>query len=163
MAILILGMLAVGFIMADMPPSDQKWVLYMYHKSTGTLVLGLAVLRLVWKFINIKPALPENLIPLHRFLAEASVPVLYLMMFIMPLSGFIMSDAFGKPVNFLNLYQFPSFIGPNKTIATTAAMVHYIAAFIFCGLILIHFLAALFHHFILKDTVLKRMLPFVKK
>src|SRR5437868_2685070 len=86
-AIIIIGLLTVGLIMADMPVSPDKFKLYGLHKSFGITVLLLALFRLGWKAANHSPLLPDTLNRLEKFLAHAGHGILYVLMFAMPLSG----------------------------------------------------------------------------
>lgn len=159
----LIGMLIVGFYMAGLDPSPQKFQLIFLHKSTGAVLLVLIFLRLVWRLNNPNPKLPDTLNPVHYQLARLSIPVLYLAMFIMPLSGYVMSEAAGYPVSVYGLFNLPDLIGKNPELAKTAFLTHVTMAYIFIGLLVIHTLAALFHHFVLKDNVMVRMLPFRSK
>jgi cytochrome b561 len=155
----IVGMLIVGFIMADMEPSPTKMTLYGLHKATGALILMLVVLRLTWRFFNAAPQLPKTLTPWHHHLAKLSPVTLYTLLFLMPLSGYTLSVAAGYPVNFFGLFTLPSLLPKNPQISKIAVEVHKYGAFAFIGILVLHMSAAFYHHFILKTNVLRRMLP----
>lgn len=156
MGLTIIGMLAFGFIMTSMPPGPVKWnFYYMIHKSIGITLLMLLVVRLVWRLSNPVPMLTVS--GFMAFMARLSVYVLYLAMATMLLSGFIMSEAGNYPITFFNLLKIPVIMPIDPDLSEKAAMVHTYAAFATIGIISTHILAALYHHFILRDAVLTRM------
>lgn len=159
MALAITGLLAVGLIMVDMAPSPDKFKLYALHKSTGLVMLCLVILRLTWRLSHVVPGAPDSLPPLHRHLMKLSPVALYFLMILMPISGFIMSDAGGHPITFYDLYTLPTFFSKNPDLSQAAQLVHKYTGFTFIGVLIAHTSAALYHHFILKNTILQRMLP----
>lgn len=159
MALMIIGLLAIGFMMTQMAPSPTKFKLYALHKSVGLTVLCLAILRLIWRFTHVVPRVPDSLSPVHRFLMKLSPLVLYGLMILMPISGFIMSDAGGHPITFFGLYTLPSFFTKNPDLSKAAQLVHHYTAWAFIGILVAHTGAAFYHHFIFKNTILQRMLP----
>lgn len=158
-ALLIIGMLAMGFIMADMEPSPTKMTIYGLHKSTGALILLLVILRFTWRLWNPAPQMPGSLAPWHHRLAKLSPIALYSFMFLMPLSGIALSQAAGYPINVYNIFTLPTLLLKNPDLSKTAALIHKYGAFAFIGILILHISAAFYHHFILKTNVLKRMLP----
>jgi len=127
------------------------------HKPIGMLTLIVVLLALLWKYVNIHPAFPQTMPRWQIFAARLTHNLLYLSLIVMPLSGLIMSVAAGQPPNFFGLYQVPMFMEKNKEIAGLFFDVHAITAIILVGLIVLHTLAALKHHFIDHDNVLRRM------
>ena len=158
-ALCIIGMLTVGFIMVNVEPSPAKKILYGLHKSTGALILFLVVLRLTWRVWNPAPQLPGSLNPWHHRLANLSPFALYSLMFLMPLSGIALSQAAGYPINVYDMFALPTVLSKNPDLSKTAATIHKYGAFAFIGVLTLHVSAALYHHFILKTNILKRMLP----
>lgn len=158
MALLIIGMLFVGFYMETLEGPD-KFRLIGLHKSTGALLLGLVALRLLWRWTNKTPALPGNINGLMRFGAHASHFALYGLMFAMPLIGWAMSSAAGFPVSVYGWFTLPPLIEKSAEMVTLMKTLHYYGAIAFIALISLHFLAALYHQFIREDGVLRRMLP----
>lgn len=156
MAIIILGMLGFGFYIASLPNMPLKFLLINIHKATGVVVLGLLAFRLIWRLSQPVPELRRLPQP-HRFLAKLSVPVLYLVSFIMPLSGIIMSQSFGHSVNVYGCFVLPEIVGKNPEFGRLAAATHQIAGWILVLLISIHILAAFYHQFFRKDYLITRM------
>jgi cytochrome b561 len=159
MALFIIGMLTVGFTMADMDPSPVKMTLYGLHKSTGVLILLLVTLRFSWRLWNPTPQMPGSLTPWHHRLTKLSPLALYSLMFLMPLSGIALSQAAGHPINVYDVFTLPTLLFKNPGLSKTAALIHEYGAFTFIGILILHISAAFYHHVILKTNILKRMLP----
>lgn len=132
-------------------------LVYNLHKSTGMLLLGLLCIRLVVRLKSKYPELPESTPKIVKIVAKANVLGLYLAMFIMPLSGFLMSTLAGRSVPFFGLFEISS-LATYKPLAYTFHEIHEICPIIFIALIAAHIAGGLFHHFILKDNVLRKML-----
>ena len=155
MAIAVLGMIVVGFIMANMPNSEQKFQLINLHKATGVLILLFVLLRLIWKLINITVNI--DIPTWHRLAAKIGHTLLYILMFVMPISGIVMSIVGGRNINIYGIYIIEA-VTKNEQIATAAWIIHSYMAWAFASIISLHILAALYHHFIRKDNVLKSMI-----
>lgn len=153
----LIGMLIVGFYMASLDPSSEKSQLIGLHKSTGALLLVLIIFRLAWRHNNLNPKLPNTLHPIHHFMARLSVPVLYLCMFLMPLSGYVMSVAAGYPVGFYGLFNLPMLVPKSEILSKLAFQTHVMTAYFFVGILVVHVMASLYHHYVLKDNVMRRM------
>jgi cytochrome b561 len=159
MALLVLGMLCVGLYMVRLPVSLEKLQLYGWHKSFGVLIFILVAVRLGWRFSSIIPPLPQTLPTWQKLAAHASHAALYACLFVMPITGWLMSSAAGVPVSFFGLFLLPAPFEPNETLQFIFRWIHVLTAFGLIGLICIHVGAALQHHFIYKDNILRRMLP----
>lgn len=162
-AILIFGMLAMGFYMEGLDISPDKIQLYGWHKSTGIIVLALASMRLGWKIAKVTPLLPDGMRKVEKFLAHAGHAFLYFLMFAMPLSGWVMSSAAGFPVSVFGLFTLPNIVAPDNMLKAQMMDLHEVLAWVLVVMITLHTLAALLHHFHHKDNVLSRMLPFTKE
>lgn len=127
------------------------------HKPIGVLILLLVFLTLIWKAFNVRPVYPLLMPQWEKISARLTHALLYILLILMACSGFIMSAAAGKPPNFFGLYQFPMLIAENKMVSNVFFEIHSITAYCLVFLITIHILAALKHHFIDKDNILKRM------
>ena len=166
MAGMILGMIALGVYMHELPKTDlATFELYQLHKSIGFTVLFLAVTRLAWRMLNPSPQLPQNMKAWEKALAHLGHAGLYAIMFALPLTGWVMVSAsqFGIPTIIFNLFQVPHLPIPETLVskagveATFQAFHEYLAWFT-VALVLGHVAAALKHHFILRDNVLRRMI-----
>ena len=139
-----------------------KLAMLARHKSVGITILMLAVVRLAWRLVNPTPPLPSALKPYERLLARFTHAALYVLIFAMPITGWIMSSARGFPVSWFSLFQLPDLVPKNRPLYEAMLQTHATLALILGAVASLHLLAALKHHFVLKDTVLRRMLPFSK-
>lgn len=163
MVLLILLMYVLGFTMEEMSLSPQKIQLIGWHKSFGVVVLFLAIFRIIWWFSNPAPHLPTHMGKLQRVAARVSHSGLYLLLLLMPISGWLMSSAKGIPVSVFGWFILPSVVAPNKVLGALLGELHELIAWGMLSVIILHITAALLHHFYYKDTVLTRMLPSWKK
>jgi cytochrome b561 len=160
--VLIITQFVLINIEGTLPLGLQKLIWLARHKSVGITILGLAVLRLIWRWLNPTPELPDTLKPYERVLAKVTHVGLYALLFIMPLTGWMMSSARNFPVSWFNLVQLPDLVGPNRALYDTLHTTHAVLAWLLVGVAILHVLAALKHHFVLKDDTLRRMLPFTR-
>jgi cytochrome b561 len=131
-----------------------------WHKSIGMTVFLLAVIRLVWRWLNPVPDLTAEIKPWENTLAKISHVLLYMLIFAVPLTGLLMSQAKNFPVSWFHLFQWPDFVAPDPAVSETFESAHKILVKVLVGVALLHAAGALKHHFIDKNNVLKRMLPF---
>lgn len=163
LAVLVISMLAVGLIMSGMKNSPDKFKLIGLHKEFGIVVLCLVSLRLGWKVLNVSPLLPENLGKLAIVGAKTVHFLLYVLMFAMPLTGWLMTSAVGFPVSMFGWFLLPNLVAPDKEFANSMNQLHEIFAWALMGLVALHVAAALLHHFYYRDNILLRMLPNLRK
>ena len=161
---MIVALIITQFVLAtiadDLPLGMQKLAMLARHKSVGITILALAILRLLWRRLSPGPALPTSLKRYERLLANVTHHGLYLLLFLTPLAGWLMSSAKHYPVSWFGVVQLPDLISPNASAYLVLHEAHELLAYAIAGLAALHAAAALKHHFILKDGVLKRMLPF---
>jgi len=157
--VLIITQFTLATLFDDLPPSARKLALLARHKSVGITILMLAVLRLLWRWTNPTPTLPDTLKPWERSLARLTHALLYALLFAVPLAGWMMSSARGFPVSWFGFFTLPDLVPKNKALYEVLLTTHGILAWTLGVVAIIHMLAALKHHFVLKDDVLRRMLP----
>ena len=159
MAVLILAQIALGLLAASWRLSPTKLNLFFWHKSTGMLILALLALRLLWRLANRTPELPADTPGWERAAARLSHGLLYLLMIALPITGWIVNSASNIPFRIFWLIPLPAIVAPDKAAADLAALVHG-GLFALLALVLVaHIGAALRHHFVKRNTVLIRMLP----
>jgi cytochrome b561 len=130
------------------------------HKSFGITILMLAVLRLLWRWTNPVPDLTAETRPWERVLAKLSHLLLYVLLFAMPLTGWMMSSAKNFPVSWFYQFQLPDLVAPNPQTFERMHDLHHLLFDVLVVVAAVHVLGALKHHFIDRNDVLKRMLPF---
>ena len=155
-AFLIIGILTIGLYMVDLPNNAQKTQFYGLHKEFGLLVLWLATFRLFWRLKNVSPEL--TLLPWYeRFTARLVHWAFYVLMFAMPITGWLLSSAAGYAPSFFGL-TLPVLIPPNVEERHLFGLIHQWFAYTFIAAIVLHIAAALKHHFIDKDNILRRII-----
>jgi len=159
MALLIFGLLALGFYMADLPLSPEKLQYFSWHKWAGVTVFFLVWLRLLWRVTHRPPAYPLGMTVMQRLLAHGGHGALYLLMVIIPLSGWLMSSAKGVPTVWFGVLPLPDLLARDKELGKQLTELHFALNISLLVLIAVHTAAALLHHFVLKDDILRRMLP----
>lgn len=159
MAILLFGLLALGFYMHDLPLSPDKLKLYSWHKWAGVTAFLLVALRLTWRIAHRPPALPDSMPKLMQVAAHAGHLLLYALMIAIPLSGWLMSSAKGFQTVYFGALPIPDLLDKNKEVGDLLALVHKSLNLLFVAVLAGHIGAALKHHFIDKDDILTRMLP----
>jgi len=161
---IIAALIVTQFILAnladDLPLGAHKLGLLARHKSVGMTILMLAILRLFWRLKNPPPALPAGMKLIEILLAKLTHAAFYVLLFAMPLSGWLMSSAKNYSVSWFGLFTWPNLIGKNEAAFDFLKETHDLLSGVLLAIAILHILAALKHHFWNKDDVLRRMLPF---
>lgn len=159
-----LGILGAGFLglwMTGLHPSMQKINVYAIHKSIGLTVLALFFLRLLWRLMDRRPR--DEAGPRWQHLAaHATHGLLYLLILAMPLSGWLFNSMHGYPLQWFKLFNLPALAAKNDDAAATVHAVHEYLFYLLLLVLVGHVGAAVKHHLIDRDNVLRRMLPFAK-
>ncbi|MDR5819208.1 MULTISPECIES: cytochrome b [unclassified Caballeronia] len=162
-ALLIVGGFYLGWIMTDIPgftPTKLKY--FSWHKWIGVTVFALAVLRLLWRVTHPAPPLPGGMPRWQKGAAHLGHLALYVLMLVIPASGYLYSSAAGLQVVYLGVLPLPTIIGPDKALKATLRLVHIALNYTLLFFVVMHVLAALKHHFVDRDGLLGRMLPFLR-
>lgn len=137
---------------------EKVWVPYPAHKATGILILLLSVGRIAWRFTWTAPAWPATMGTVQRLIAKITHLAFYALMLIVPVTGWIMSSASKYPISIYGMFDWPKLaVAKDSALAGIAHEGHEILGFLMAGLVLLHVAAALHHHFIIKDSILRRM------
>ncbi|MFN3457057.1 MAG: cytochrome b [Novosphingobium sp.] len=138
---------------------EDIWQPFPAHKATGILILLLSLGRLGWRFTWTMPDWPETMSNLQRTVARLTHAALYALMLIVPLTGWIFSSAGKYPLSIYGLFDWPKLaVAKGSALAEAAHEGHEVLGFVMAGLVVLHIAAALHHHFVIKDNVLRRML-----
>lgn len=155
--ILVVGMLGGGLLAAALPAGSIQRFVITVHKSFGVLVLLLMIVRLAWRAVNPQPRdLDDHAV--SNYLAHVLHVGLYTMLFIQPLSGILMSQAYGYPVSFFGLFRLPPLIWQSPALGGVLFEVHEVTAGLLAVAVALHAAAALKHHFVDGDRTLLRMI-----
>lgn len=184
-AALVIVLLAMGNVF-DVETDEPDSALFFWHSSLGVLVFILAAARIGWFLFSRPPALPQSTSRLVRVLARSAHIALYALLFALPVSGWLAASAEGAAVPFFGIATVPAWQGAAQTSAKSAAAageaepasaargasraaagageggfkeLHEVLGNVLLVLASLHVLAALKHHFVDHDDVLRRMLP----
>jgi len=163
---LIAALIVIQFVLANLagalPIGAHKLALLARHKSVGMTVLMLAILRLLWRLKHPPPGLPAGMAPWERLLARATHATFYVLLFAMPVTGWLMSSAKNYSVSWFGVFSWPNLIGKNESAFEWLRSTHDFLSGVLFVIAVLHILAALKHHLWDKDDVLVRMLPFAR-
>jgi len=159
MALIILAMMVAGWVARTLSISPLKSEVFFWHKSFGILLLGLVLVRIAWRLLHAAPQLPQAMVRWQQWVARTSHLMLYVMMVVTPLSGWAVNSAAKFPFKVFGVWTLPALVDPSKTTQNIAQWLHLVCFFLFAVLLILHVGASLYHHWLLKDDVLRRMLP----
>ncbi|MCH9664279.1 MAG: cytochrome b [Gammaproteobacteria bacterium] len=138
--------------------SDQRFFIVWLHQSLGLTVFMLVIMRLLWKWINPKPTYPESMPIWQQRLSSVVHGILYTLILLQPIAGVLTVISRGRDAHFFGIFSIPGFEQSNDSLREVAWFLHHdIFGKALMGFILFHLLASLYHHFIVKDNILKKM------
>lgn len=156
-ALLIFGLVLMGFFMEGLPAGPDKFQVYGLHKSFGLIALIFVISRLLWRFTSVAPDALETQVLWEHLLAKIVQFALYLFMVGMPLSGVLMSNAGGYPVGFFGV-EMPALIGKDKGIFDFMRSAHEFFAYGLLAALGLHIAGAFKHYVLDKDASMERMM-----
>lgn len=162
MALIILGLLALGFYIEFFLDSSNpnRGQFYALHKSFGVIALIFIFIRVFNRLLHNAPKLPETIKKSEQNLAKIIQFSLYIMMFIMPISGYLMSNSFGYDVYLFSL-KMPTLIEKNYELGKIFSKTHGYCAYLLVLALILHISGAMKHRFFDKNKnndVLKRII-----
>ena len=162
----VAAMVPAGLIMTSRA-EHNVWdgltnALYSSHKLAGVLLLTLVVVRLVYRFRHGAPPDEPTLAPWQKLVSHLTHWTIYVLLLAVPVLGWIGISLY-PALDIFGLFKLPGLVSPNQPVSSTVFNLHKLGAFALVGLVGMHVGAALFHHFIRKDGVLRRMLPGLKR
>lgn len=158
MAAAIMALWVVGHMIDALPKGSMRSEVVGLHKAIGVVVLVLAVGRLAWRIARPQPALPPHMPPLEQLLAKLGHVGLYVLMIAIPVDGILMSQSAGYGVVVFGL-GLPELVAKNDGLRELFKAGHEMLGWALAVVLAGHVAAALRHHLIVKDDVLRRMLP----
>lgn len=157
--LMIFVSLGVGLYMVDLSLSPTKLRLYSWHKWAGVTIFTLVLVRCLWRLSHAVPPLPDPMPRWQRLVAEGTHYLLYALMIAIPLAGWLMSSAKGFQTVYFGVLPIPDLLAKNKELGETLTLVHRYLNYTMIAIISTHTGAALKHHFVDKDDILRRMWP----
>lgn len=153
---------ALGTYMAGLEFSPQKLRYVSWHKWLGITIFVIAACRLAWRLTHRVPPLPPAMPAWQRRAAVSVHVLLYALILVIPISGWLFSSASGVPTVYFGWLQLPDLLEKDKELATILRTTHATLNWSLVALICGHAAFALKHHFMDRDDVLVRMLPIVR-
>lgn len=160
---LIIASWALGLYMVDLPLSPQKLKYISWHKWLGVTIFLIALWRVAWRATHPAPPPPDAMPSWQRVSMGVSHLLLYLLVIVIPLTGWLFSSASGVPTVYLGWVQLPDLIAKDKLVAELLRQAHVLLNVTLFVIVCIHVAAALKHHLLDRDEVLVRMLPFLSR
>jgi cytochrome b561 len=157
-ALLVLGLIPVGILMGNLESGPLQDRLYNLHRSTGTLLLPLAIIRLLYRWTHPPLPLPTDVPAWQRRVAVSVHWSLYALLIVQPLVGWAATSAYRAPIIVYGLFELPPILPVNQPLSERLFAVHRALGILMALLVCIHLGAALYHHFVRRDRVLMRMI-----
>ncbi len=155
---LLIVQVTLGKLADELPLGLEKLALLARHKSVGITIFAIAAVRLAWRLFD-RPPPPPPMPPWQRIAARATHAAFYVLLFVLPLTGWLMSSASNYPVSWFGFVQLPDLVAPDPALKHQLQEVHETLAKILVSLAILHVAAALKHQFIDRNGLLARMLP----
>ena len=162
-AVLIAGDFAFGLYFVELPLSPQKLRYFAWHKWAGALALLTGAALLLTRWVRSPPPLPASMPRWETGLSKVTHIILYLLLFLSPLSGWLYSSAAGFQTVLFGVLPIPDIVVRDRALAEALRALHRGINYTLAAVVAIHLLAALKHRFVDRDEVLGHMLPFLRK
>jgi cytochrome b561 len=156
--LLVIGLFATAWLADVASSAGRHDALVQVHRSLGLGVLGLTLFRLAWRWRSRAPCLPADSPRAQVVAARAVHGMLYVLLVSQPLIGLVYSNARGVRVSLLLVGELPALVGRDKFLARQALAAHETVALVLLALVALHTIAALYHHIVRRDGVLRTML-----
>lgn len=153
------GNIMTGMERGDVVGGLDQNAYYNWHKSIGLVALGIVIFRLLNRFIGKLPNWAPTLTKPEKTFIHRAEQVLYLAMFVMPISGYIFVMAGGYGVMLFGEWRLPNPIGRSENLADAARWVHIVSGYVLAAAVVGHLFVVFRHQFFIKDNLLSRMLP----
>lgn len=158
-AALVFVQLGLGVYAANLPVSLARLQWLSRHKSLGLAILALVVLRLAWRALDRPPAPPGVMPCWERRAARATHRLIYLLLVLAPLAGWLQASAAGLSVSWFGLFAVPDLVAQDRALAELFKLLHIGLVALLALLLCAHVGAALRHALLRRDGVMHRMLP----
>jgi cytochrome b561 len=157
----ILVQATIGLVMVELPKRPSTIPVYTVHKSLGLTIFAFALLRLAWRAFDRHPGYPAAMPRWQVVGARAGHALLYTLIFAVPLSGWLFDSATAlRPLYWFGLFPVPNLTGGrDPAIKEFAEAAHFWLFWLLAAVAAGHVASALYHHFGVRDDILRRMLP----
>jgi cytochrome b561 len=155
----VIANIGLAMLTEDMPRETHRAAMSI-HKALGITILLLTIVLILWRIGHKPPPPPAGTPAWQRPLSKVVHLLFYLLLILLPLSGWVWMSAADRPIDFFGLFTLPSLVGPNRDVADVLHDRHEMLGLMMLGLVTIHILAALKHQFVDRTRLIGRMNPF---
>ena len=159
----VVALLLAQYVSKWIPPKSFSWasegVLNAWHLAVGPTILLVMLLRLAWRLTHRPPPPPADLPPALRWVSRATHWSFYALLIVLPVLGWVAASGYGANVTLAGLLPLPALVSPDKPLAEAVGEVHGALAWALLALIALHVSGALYHAFVKRDGVVRRMSP----
>lgn len=157
---LVLGLYGITYAEALFPRGDPgRDAVWWLHISFGLLLAALVATRIGFRLANGVPALPAEVTRIERVAASVAHGLLYALLIVIPTLGILLTWFRGDTLGFFGLFAIPAPYAPDRETAHFVKELHELAANAILVVAGLHAAAGLWHHFVRRDDVMRRMLP----
>lgn len=157
--LLVLAVATIGLIMVDLERgTDLRRIFYALHKSLGVTALAFVAARVLLRLCVSSPE-PLPMRTGQAWLVRSSHVAMYVLLFAIPLSGWLLNSVAGQPLPWFGPFELPPLAQKNPDWRRAVDAVHLWSFWILIALVCVHVMAAMYHHWWLRDATLVRMLP----
>lgn len=157
-AVLVLGQIVLGVIIANKWGGPWQDRLYDLHKSNGAVLIPIILVRILYRWTHSPAPLPADIPAIQQFAAHTNHYLLYGLLVVQMFLGWIATSAYPAPVPIYGLFNLPPIWPADRALSEQLLSIHKFIGITIAVLAAIHIVAALFHHFVRKDRVLMRMI-----
>ncbi|KAF3997477.1 cytochrome b [Glaciimonas immobilis] len=157
--LLLIVQYTIGWLMPDVGRDTQPIGLISWHLSIGSLIVLVVVARLLWRWTHPAPAALKTTSLFLQQIAHFTHVILYALLIAFPLMGWANASSRGWPVSLFGVVPLPPLSPKGSSVGHLLGDAHQLTVWILLALVGLHIVAALYHHLIVKDDTLKRMLP----
>ena len=157
---MILILIVHGWWMTHMTPRPERLANYAWHSALGYDLFVMLILRLLWRWLNPSPELPVGLQLWERVAARLAHAGLYVLMFVVSLTGWMVATTFRVPMtkDLLGIDVPPLVTAVDRSVRQWIEESHMVVAYVLAAVVLIHIVASLRHHIVKRNDVLRRMM-----
>ncbi|WP_404343123.1 cytochrome b [Pseudoalteromonas mariniglutinosa] len=163
MAMIVFGLFGLGIYMVELTYYDSWYTGSLaLHKSVGITLVAILLFRYAWRMLGTQPDPVVGSSKIMNVVAHSAHRLIYLILLVIVVSGYLISTADGRAIDVFSLFSVPAIDFSVANQEDIAGEIHFYAAYSLIGLVVLHALGALKHHFINKDKTLIRMIKPLK-
>ena len=154
--VLLVAQYIVAWTMPEIHRGTQPVGLITWHLEIGTAIIAVMLVRIVWRLLRREPDVVEAT-PSMRIVSRLTHALLYLLLIVQPVMGWINASSRGWHVTLFGVIPLPALSTTGSPLGHEMGDLHQVLAWGILGLVGLHLAGALYHHFVLRDGVLRRM------